>query len=519
MVIAVKQAEAANLDFASIFAYQYVVGPRGKSIAGMDQLEIADVTVNVGRKLHRAVLLDGQGRLFGHILGIAVAPNGLINGEVSVDTLNLDDPAVFDRLAEYLNDVAGRYVLICAAGQEKRLYTDPVAMIGCCVNAKDRLAGSSLGLVLERDVIPHPKYDHEAVRSRGAKYAFFHTYDAHVTRLNGSFYLDLANFADYRFWPREEHFERPQSEYGAIYDEIIAASRHNMKEIIAHFPTSLPISGGSDSRLLVAFAGESLKDVTQCYTHITNYSTRYDNAVATLIAQQQNVAHETHSWRAPAPPPRSRVAYRKDYRSFMTAAGAPVGLPDELRRNVHQFLGKDHVVLRGHLTDLLRAVFVFTTKRQRWKDLDWQMQRLFPVPMAEFTPDVFERFRPDFVAWHRTLPAAAREHPVDFMFIEMYYNATVGFTFNGFHEQFYMSPFNSRRLIELSLAINVDYRRTIGPVDDIIYRIDRGLCEIPYYKEAGADLAALAPEAPWKEISKARMAAVRARYDNNYADI
>ena len=519
MVIAVKQADASKLDFATLFAYQYVVAPQGKTIAGMDQLAVADVVVNVGKKLHRAVLLDSQGRFFGHILGIAVAPDGLIKGEVSVETLNIDDPRIFDRLAEYLDDVAGRYVLICTAGTEKRLYTDPVAMIGCCVNAKDRCAGSSLGLVLERDVVPHPKYDHDAIRSRGAKYTFFHTLDAHVTRLNGSFYLDLTNFAEYRFWPRTTQFERPRQEYAAIYDEIIAASHHNMKEIIANFQTSLPISGGSDSRLLVAFAGDRLKDITQCYTHITNYSTRYDNAVAVLIAQQQGIAHETHSWRAPAPPPRSRMDYRKEVRGFVAAAGALVTPPDEMQRNVHQFLGKDHVVLRGHLTDLLRAVYVFTPNRQRWKDLEWQMQRLFPVPMAEFTPEVFDRFRPDFVAWQRTLPAAARELPVDFMFIEIYYNATVGFTFNGLYEQFYMSPFNSRRLIELSLAINVDYRRTVNPVDDIIYRIDPELCEIPYYKEAGADLAALAPDAPWKEISKSRIDAVRARYESDYTDI
>lgn len=126
-------------------------------------------------------------------------------------------------------------------------------------------------------------------------------------------------------------------------------------------------------------------------------------------------------------------------------------IPDEIEKNVHQFLTLDNVVLHGHLTDLLRAVYVFTGKRSRWKDLDWQMLRLFPVPTQEFNQDVYERFLPDFVSWRKTLPKAAMDLPLDFMFIEVYYNSSVGFTFNGLHKQFYTSPYNSRRLSRSAL--------------------------------------------------------------------
>jgi hypothetical protein len=207
---------------------------------------------------------------------------------------------------------------------------------------------------------------------------------------------------------------------------------------------------------------------------------------------------------------------RQQLRAFQTAVGAPLAFPDELSRNVHQMIGNDHVVLRGHLTDLLRAVYVFTGNRARWKVLDWQIQRLFPVPRAEFGEHVFRALRPDFAAWRRTLPPAAMESPLDFMFLEVYYNSTVGSLFNGFHRQFYMSPFNSRRLIELSLAINVDYRRTTAPVQDILYRIDPDLCAIPFYKEAGADLSALDPQGDWRAITRLRMASVAQRHDSDY---
>lgn len=68
------------------------------------------------------------------------------------------------------------------------------------------------------------------------------------------------------------------------------------------------------------------------------------------------------------------------------------------------------------------------------------------------------------------------------------------------------------------MAINVDYRRTMKPVDDILYRIDPGLCAIPYYKEAGSDLGVLSAEQPWLDISQDRMNDVKERYDSKYVE-
>lgn len=519
MVYAQKLCELAKLDFAEIFAYQYLVAPRGTHLDGMDVINFGKISINVGRKLNRAAIMDAKGRVFAFVLGIAVDKSGLIKGKHQLDQLDLDDPKVFSRFAEYLDDVAGRYVFICRAGIEQRIYTDPVAMIGCVYDARTKRAGSSLNLVLDDAPELHPLYDHEVNEKRGGKYTLFHTRDAHARRLNGSFYLDLYNMIETRFWPRVSEFEKPRSEYGAIYDEIIATARHSIGAITGNFKTSLPLSGGRDSRLIAGIAGEHVKEVDQVFTHITNFATRYDASIAALMADHLKVDHQIHSWRQPPPPKRSRFGYRQDVRSFQTAVGAPLSLPDEIDRNVHQFLEPDHVVMRGHLTDLLRAVYVFTGRRRRWKDLDWQIQRLFPVPTQEFNEDVYQRFLPDFVAWRRTLPPAAMDLPLDFMFVEVYYNSTVGATFNGMHKQFYTSPFNSRRLIELSLAINVDYRRTMKPVDDLLYRIDPDLCAIPYYKEAGGDLTQLNKEHDWKEHSEQRMRDVKARFDANYAQV
>ncbi len=519
MTNAHRLCDAAKLDFSELFARQYLITGRRAKIDGMQKLPFGRYSVHVGHKLPISVLTDRHDRFFGYVLGIAVDPAGLIEGEHKVEALDLDDPALFSRFAAYLDDVSGRYVVVCGLSSEPRVYTDPVAMIGCLYDPTTGRVGSSLNLVLDRDEELNAKIDHDAITQRGGKYTLFHTSDTHVKRLNGSFFLDLDTCVPTRFWPRTDRFERPVSEYGAIYDEIVRHARHSIGAITDAYKTALPISGGRDSRLLTAFAGEHIQKVTQPFTHITNFATRYDASIASLIAEHLGIPHEIHSWRQPAPPERSKFEYRQDVRSFQIAVGAKIGMPDQLERNVHQFLGEDKVILRGHLTDLLRAVYVFTGRRKRWKSFGWQIQRLFPVPMSEFDENTFETYKDDFTNWRSSLPpAAVLEAQLDFMFIEVYYNTTVGFTFNGLHKHFYTSPFNSRRLIELCLAINVDYRRSYKPVDDVIYRVDPDLCAIPYYKEAGSDLGVVSTDADWGDITEERMADVRARHDNNYED-
>ncbi|WP_293447006.1 hypothetical protein [Planktotalea sp.] len=86
-------------------------------------------------------------------------------------------------------------------------------------------------------------------------------------------------------------------------------------------------------------------------------------------AKRLKVPHEVHSWRDPKPPERSRLEYCADLRNFQAALGAKAPMPDELFKNVHQLLEEDQVVLCGHLTDFLRAVYGFTSRRRRRKDL------------------------------------------------------------------------------------------------------------------------------------------------------
>ncbi|PKP79456.1 MAG: hypothetical protein CVT80_15900, partial [Alphaproteobacteria bacterium HGW-Alphaproteobacteria-2] len=320
-------------------------------------------------------------------------------------------------------------------------------MIGAVYNRGLGRVGASTMLCFDDGFEDHPLYDHAVNETRGGKYSLFHTRDVRVRRLNPSFYLDLDNFQEYRFWPRGESFDESPRRRADIYDEIIATVRFNIGAIAARHRCALPLSGGRDSRLLAGFAGPHLARMNQIFTHVTNYSTRGDAEIARRVAARLGVPHEVHDKRVAVVSAR-RVARNERY--FRVAAGAPVRASDELRKDLQHAIAPGSVVLRGHQTDLLRAVFLNHTDRARWKDFRWQIAKLLIVPWKELTAAHVERFMPDFLSWHRTLPRAALAKAVDFMFLEVYYSASLGFTFPGMHRHFYMSPFNSRRLIELS---------------------------------------------------------------------
>lgn len=500
-----QECTRLGVSFADAFRYQYVIARERPDAEGFRALRFGGFWVLAGRDLPVARLFDRDGAAIGLLLGIAVGRDGLIEGSHRFGGISAAAPGAADAFEAELCHIAGRYAVLLGIGHERRLYCDPVGTIGAVYNrGLGRVAASAM-LCIDDGFEDHPLYDHAVNETGGGKYSLFHTRDARVRRLNPSFYLDLDNFQEYRFWPRGETFEDDPARRAGIYDEIIATARFNIGAIAARHRCALPLSGGRDSRLLAGFAGPHLARMNQIFTHVTNYSTRGDAEIARRIASCLGIPHEVHDKRGAAFS--ARRAARNE-RCFQIAAGAPVRAPDELRKDLQHAIEPGSVVLRGHQTDFLRAVFVPHTDRARWKDFRWQIAKLLIVPGKDVTEAHVDRFLPEYMAWHRTLPRAALAKAIDFMFLEVYYSASLGFTFPGLHRQFYMSPFNSRRLIELSLSIDDVYRRAGHAVDDILHRMSPELQALPFDDEFGPDLAAIDGPLPRRD---ARVAATRVR--------
>ena len=476
-----SECKRAGVDFETAFRWQYLLTQRHISQTALIKYTFNGWNFYVGDGVSVANLEDVKGRQVGLFIGVGVDQQGLVEGNYQIPSLDLDSDGFFEAFEAWLFYVAGRYNVLISRGKENRFYSDAVGMNGMVYDHEGRQVASSLGLCLERDVIDHPLYDHSYIERGEGNYSLFHTKDKGVRRGNPNFYLDLSDFTETRFWPRTEDFTTLRSRQD-IYAEIISRTAQVIKNINEKFKTVLPLSGGQDSRLLVAIAGEDLAGVDLYFTHITNYASRIDATIAGEIAKYLNLDHEIYDRRDFNIIKGDVVKLEAEYHA---ALGMKMPLKNGMARGLHKGVPDRWLILRGHQTDFLRAVFIDKLGADGRNNLRWQIKRLLIVPRKEFNGKIYKRFAPEYKSWIATLPENSLERQVDLMFLEIYYSSTIGALFPALSRNFFMSPFNSRHLVSLSLSIEESYRRSSFAVNDILLTLNPELHEIPFDYEFG----------------------------------
>jgi len=474
--------------FKELFRYQYVVSPKRLALPGMTTLKIGAFYLHAGEAARITTLLDRHGQMLGFVVGVAVDKRGALHGEWHLEAVDLTSSYPLEAVEDWLEDLAGRYTVIIHAKEEYRIYSDPVGMNGQCYNSKLRIAASSPFLCVDRPLVPNPLYDHDLVASGLGKISLFHTADTDVRRQNPNCSLDLANFQEYRFWPRERSHRHDPKDYEKIYADILQRVNHNISSVAQRESVAVPLTGGKDSRLLLALMKqETRKQVDLYFSYSTNYATVRDTVIAERLAETVGVPIKVFSAKSAPVFDRRETTIRKRKRDFGIASGRSGSLRDP-HFKLSRFVPRDMVIMRGHQTDLLRAVFVPYADRTKWKNLSRQIRKLLIVPGNSFTSETYQKFEPYFRSWLQGLPPAAADKQLDFMFLEIYYNASLGVLFPASTDHFFMSPFNSRRLIADALGFDDEFRIQCGPVYDLIHRACPDLDPIPFDDETGPSL-------------------------------
>lgn len=506
-MLALSRCAARGVEFAQAFRYQYVIARRKVDAPGFAYRAFARHHVYTGPALPVTQLQDRNGLAVGLLLGRAADAEGLLPATRRIDAFATTEDEPFDRLERWLDDLSGRWTLIAAIGEEVRLYSDPTGMNGVVYNRQLRRVAASLTLCLDDEVQLNPDYKHAQIETEGAKYTLFDTRDVRVRRMNPSCYLDLRSFAETRFWPRPETFAAPAS-LAAHYDEIIATAQARIAAFATGAACVLPLSGGRDSRLIAGFAGPAAFAMAEVYSHVTKYATRRDAVIAGEVAATLGLRHKVLDLRQTRHPQADLDRLRD---SFQVALGYDANPPDEYRLGIVLDLPEDAVMLRGHQTDILRAVYGDYRTPEGRADLGWQIRRLKPVPYHCCGPKVVRRFGGRYQAWIDTLPETARDRQADLMFLEIYYPSSIGASFPALYRNFYLSPFNCRRLVGMAMAIDEDYRREAWPVTDMLYRMNPGLHDIPFDNEMPASMDSFANPAARAALVADRRAATLAR--------
>ena len=481
-----KDCVKNSWDFADVFRFQFKVTRQKESPCD------TWLTNKVGQwhahhcpDLPCCELYDGKGKRLGLVLGYAVDDEGTFLSEKA----RLSKVKTLQDLETYIEGLAGRFLVLVSAFEADRVYFDPTAGLSAVLSEKDGGLASSVHLLVSRDIVPEPAVDVADVLARKAQFLLGETCDAHCRRVYANHYVDLNSMTMVRHWPKSDvGFEDSRYTRGEAATEISSRLSQIISALAKGTSVALPLSSGTDSRILLAASTSSLGDIDEFYVHDIYFITRFDREGAQMLSDAVGVDLTVID------------AQSAKFMSVMTQEEE-----DDLRRKMAvrtslSFNGIDSrtvravsltpktaLVMRGNVAEMTRAnKWTHATARHGATPRDGLAallnmraehleDRVEPGRLVELT----ERYE----AWADTLPLGARKRIPDMAHAEVFMPGAPNNVYYAFTRNFYINPFNDRRLLELTAWFPPLARRRRKLVNKIIAHSAPDLAKLPYLKE------------------------------------
>ena len=450
-----------ELNFGKVFSRQYVLSKE----AGFAVTSFAPHTLqngwvlHAGRGLQVALATDGRAGISVTVLGLAVDANGFFIDTPHLQLL-LDRAKSPGALADTLEMAAGRYIFVITAPDFNRVYLDPSAMIPAVYNSETGRVAATLYLAIDDVPVLEREYSlaENAGSGGGARLAFGYTPDARVRRVMANHYFDLDAQQTVRHWPKADCGWRMEvTEHGIRerLDRVVQRHKQVMKPLISRqSPSILPITGGADSRLLLAFAKELWGDIDLFCVHANNANTRRDSGIAAQLADIAGLDLVRYNLRKDKSLQKRPKLIRRVDISERIAAGM-IGDPEPqgpLKILERLALPAGGVLIRGQVTSISKAVWwrqIGVNEFKRTQGTEQSAKIGVKLLMLNNPPMTSDSFYLDhYDAWVQTIPTGARCRALDLMGLEHFYSHGTGPLFSGFYHNFYMSPSCDRLIIE-----------------------------------------------------------------------
>lgn len=479
-----------GLPFSQVFAQQFHLcrGP-APDLAGFTRVRLGGWVLQHGRDLPVAIhrFADGTGHLA--FLGLAVDPEGEV---VTQELLERRGAGWHDAqaLTTWLNSCAGRFAFVILQGATKRLYLDAAGSLGAVYDPETGHLASTLNLVLNREVEPNRDYPLAALASRdAARFAFGHTPDQWVKRVLPNHFLNLGDFSQQRFWPLPGDIVEPDEMSQISLTRFIATRLEQVISSLAkHVAVArLPISGGLDSRLLLASAKASLESI-ELFSHAENQMSRKDTRIAARLAARVDSDLQVVDPRRNAA---DRITDDAQLRQLGKAYQIATGLGQidgEIPRTRLEVLMAHEVggiVLRGNGTDFLKAV-LWRRGVQEYVNGDAhdittgiRMMMLGDKTIAE-NADI----QAAYTRWYSDFSVTAANRAFDFMFSEQFLAHGQGNQLYGMTRNFYICPSIDRNILAAMTRLPPDRRAQLDYHEAILSWRAPELQDITYTRKA-----------------------------------
>ncbi|TNE86216.1 hypothetical protein [Thioclava sp. L04-15] len=438
-----------------------------ETLPGLEAIELDRFTLQLGREMPRVEMRDEKGRLFGVFMGIGVDPDGALITDGSFSRFNLDAKDFVTDLEAYIAYSAGRYAVVIDCPRAHEMLFDPVAHLSTVYDPETRRAASSVMLALTRPIIENPLFDTTAIgngRARGdteIAYLLGHSRDAQVKFCMPNHRLNLDSFTPERIWPLPDSFPPcAADEHEKLVAEMVERLRAILHALVDNHPSIMPISGGTDSRKLVACVTDKLDQIGELFAfQHTRYAdldaTTGEYVVTELLGQPFRRYTELDAADHAAKRPFEK---RQAKRLFWLRTSSVAPPPNEHSRGLTSLTPPGHLHLRGNVMDVMRGVWwgSFANRAEMVSlNLEQEIGSLFLTGSP--SKEVIAKWAEEYIRWKLTLPENAQALVYDFIFLELFLHVSSA-KYYGYERNFYICPFSDRKLIETSLRFPVEVR-------------------------------------------------------------
>lgn len=484
MQAARKAMEALDItqSFEDIFRYQYSLTkdpqdfPESWPRHDFDQWTLCHCA-----RLQHVSIVDAAGESAGHLLGVAITPDGAVLDRALQLSQRRGAIEFWQEIDGLINELAGRYIVFITDGQNRRVYFDPVMDQACVFDPDSQTVASSLLLVLDRSLRPNPAFDIAQQIESGRAFSFSHTPDAHVKRGISNHYLDLDTFELVRHWPGADlDFAVPRGIPSDVPGTLVEKLGRNLQALVNHADCDLPLSGGYDSRNLLACLGPNTEKIGRVYCFRVNQMTSFDVLSAEEVARAKGIPLDAVDVFAPEYEKEftpSLIAERK--KAFFLASGLTCvpGHPADLVANFVS--AQKPINIRGNVMDMIGGNQFKQLKSENEVDPVHGLRRLAICNLED--QESVEKWSRTYSAWASELPENARARVYDFAFLEQLLPNTLGGRgLIGLNRRFQINAFSDRKLIHIAARIRPRVRRRGALNQAIVRYADPELAAIPY---------------------------------------
>ncbi|MEP2533198.1 hypothetical protein [Shimia sp.] len=442
-------------------------------------------------------ITSSEGAPLGWVLGHAVDAEGILLSDRTKLPISQSDPKIADKVEDWVKWLSGRYVVLLDLPGEtraQRAYHDPLGSYGLVYDPQSRTLASSLLLCLDRDIVPSTNYRLQDSVLNDAQlsallpefdptlppggFGFGETPDAHVRRLLANRYIDLTDFSEHRFWPGNDDFS-PLSMPEAA--EIIV---HRMRQLMIAFCKDLSgyfaISGGRDSRMLLAACPDLSQSGIQLYSYANNYMTTLDLRVAEEMARLVGRPILTQipesGCRGSFLPHKRRAAPLRH--RFAVSSGLMHTGDEWWQRGFARKLKPGGVWIRGNFLEIATARSWPRRNQSLRNEMGHALENL-RIGLGDDADRA--RKMAQLKEWSTSFDYDFERHFHDYTYMDLT-TAPPQANFHGYNQQFYVAPASDRQIFRASMQVPGKLRQNTSFYDEIMRQLNATMHAIPLAK-------------------------------------